>query len=356
MHALTLNDSVTLLKGLVRIPSLSGQEQNIADFLNIQCCDIFSSQCVQRDGNSILIHLGPSNAKHTLLLCSHIDTVSPSQGWTRDPFSGEEDNGKIFGLGANDALASCVSMLAAASRIQNIIKGNTSVILALVEQEEAGDQGFCRIESKLNYTSAIFGEPTGMRPATSMRGYMRLKLIGTGKSCHASRPWEGQNAISDLSAQLQRIQTLKLSDNSAWGQATIQPTILKAGSSHNQIPDYAEAILDIRPTPEITNDKILAFLTEQKCRFEIIHNKRKPMQCRENSEIIRVISDTLPDVETYTFGGTCDMAFATQPSIIMGPGHSARSHSTDEYIEIRELDHAAHIYQNCLTHFIQIFS
>ena len=97
------------------------------------------------------------------------------------------------------------------------------VILALVEQEETGSDGFARIEPSLNYTSAIFGEPTEMHAATEMRGYMRLKLLGKGRSCHASRPWEGKNAILHLTNQLSDIEQLDLRDASTWGRATFKP-------------------------------------------------------------------------------------------------------------------------------------
>lgn len=353
MKKLSHNDVVELIKKLIEIPSVSSNEEEAADFLAVEMRSIFGDT-VTRNGNSTIIELGDKAAENCLLLCSHIDTVSPSDGWTRDPYKATVEGKKIYGLGANDALASCVCMVGALSNMQDEIS-KTGITLVLAEEEEMGSNGFFRIEPSLNYTSAIFGEPTQMRAATQMRGYMRVKLVGRGKSCHASRPWEGKNAISALVNQLALIEKENLADGSAWGQATIEPTILKAGNSTNQIADYAEAILDIRPTPAINNEKIIEILNRLGCDYEIIHNRRKPMNCDESSQVMQAVSDALPNQEQFAFGGTCDMAFATKPAIVMGVGQSVRSHAADEYIEFAELQDGAAKYQKVIESYIAKF-
>jgi len=354
--ALNQSDVIDLISRLIEIPSVSFNEADIASFLEAYCTDVFGGASVKRDGHSLVISIGEAEAQHRLLLCSHVDTVSPSDGWTKDPFKAVREGGRIYGLGANDALASCVSMLGALSQAQHQIKGNAGVTLALVEQEETGSNGFARIEPSLNYTSAIFGEPTEMRTATEMRGYMRLKLLGKGQSCHASRPWEGKNAIFHLTNQLSAIEQLDLEDGSTWGRATVEPTILTAGNSVNQIPDHAEAILDVRTTPAINNEAILEKLDALSCDYEIIHNNRRPMACDANSEVMQAINTALPGQETFAFGGSCDMAFATKPSIVMGVGKSVRSHAADEFVEEDELVDGVAKYVRVLDRYVELFS
>lgn len=354
MKTLSHIDVVKLIKSLIEIPSVSGNEANIAAFVHEYASEVFPDK-VTRDGNSVIVTLGNADTEHRLLLCSHIDTVMPSDGWTRDPYKATVEGSKIYGLGANDALASCVSMFGALSQAQELFTGNAGVTLALVEEEETGNNGFCRLEPKLNYSSAIFGEPTQMRAATEMRGYMRIKLLGTGKNCHASRPWEGKNAILDLVRQLDALSKENLKDDSPWGQATIEPTIVNAGNSANQIPDHAEAILDIRPTPAVNNDKILEILDRLECTYEIIHNHRRPMRCDPASEVMQAVEHALPGQEKFAFGGSCDMAFSTSPSIVMGVGKSVRSHAADEFIETEELADGTEKYLNVIQSYVACF-
>lgn len=347
-------DAVTLIKNLVRIPSVSHEEDGIAAYLADYLGDVFGGK-VDRVANNVLVRLGNPDAPHHLLLCSHIDTVQPADGWTKDPFAADEVDGKIYGLGANDALASVVSMIAAASAVQNKIGGNVAVTLGLVAEEEKGDNGFYSIEPSLNYTSAIFGEPTDLQVGIAMRGYMQVRVRGEGHACHASRPWEGKNAILDLVGQLKKISELDLRDGSPWGQATMEPTVISGGKSTNQIPDKAEALLDIRPTSDINNAKILDLLGGLGCRYDVIHNRRKPVSCDTESEIYRAVMGGHPDARTYAFGGTCDMAFVTKPAVVIGPGKSVRSHAADEYIEIAELEAGIDFYRRVLESYISLY-
>lgn len=348
-------DAFSYIKRLIEIPSPSSKEEEAATFLEKSLPETLSGQ-IKRSGNNIIVTLGDASAAHRLLLCSHIDTVEAADTWTRDPWKADSVNGKIYGLGANDALASVVSMIFAASRMQDRISGNAGITLALVAEEEKGENGFCGIEPDLSYTSAIFGEPTDLRIGTAMRGYMRLTLKAQGTACHASRPWEGRNAIKDLAHAIEKISALNLKDRSPWGMATIEPTIISGGKSTNQIPDRAEAVLDIRPTADINNEQILDMLKQVGCAFDVLHNRRKPMACSTESEIFQTIIQAHPQVEIYAFGGTCDMAFATKPSVVAGPGKSVRSHSADEYIEEHELSAAIEFYERILNTYISKYA
>ena len=130
---------------------------------------------------------------------------------------------------------------------------------------------------------------------------------------------------------------------------------MKAGQSTNQIPDYAEAILDIRPTPAINNENILERLDALGCDYEVIHNRRRPMHCDPKSEVMQAIDHGLPGQEKFAFGGSCDMAFSTQPSIVMGVGKSVRSHAADEFVEEAELADGVAKYQKVIQSYMKLF-
>ena len=168
----------------------------IISFLESELQKDFPAKVRNIDQN-ILIDVDSGKPGTTLLLCSHIDTVPTGEAWTKDPFAAVEEGGKIFGLGANDALASVVSIVEATKRAQNKIKSGR-LLVALVREEEKGDNGFCLIEPKIpRYDFAIFGEPTQMRICSTMRGNIQVKVSAKGTTAHASRPWEGKNAMDE---------------------------------------------------------------------------------------------------------------------------------------------------------------
>lgn len=343
-----IQDSVELLKQMVAIPSLSGKEGDVADMLQKKLEGWFPGS-IARDGHSLTISLG-EGAGPTLMLCSHIDTVAAAREWTKNPFAATVEGERIYGLGANDAGASVVSMIAAA-RLTAPIK-NGRLLLCLAAEEEGGSQGFMRIEPSLpRYDAAIFGEPTNMGMATSMRGAMKVQVHSHGAACHASRPWEGKNAVDQFVKDITRLRCIDLKDDSSWGGATMEPTIVRAGESPNQIPDRVETTLDIRTTPKKNNDWILKQLDETGVDYTVTVNRRRPMHNDPASRLVRAVRAGFDNVKDYTFNGTCDMAFSTAPSIVMGPGQSVRSHAADEFIEIPEIRDAVGIYARVIPAF-----
>jgi acetylornithine deacetylase len=339
-------DAVELLKAMVAIPSVSSHEEAVADFLQDRLETWFGGK-VSRNGHSLIVDIKGASDGPTLLLCTHIDTVPPAAGWTKKPYAATVEGEKIYGLGANDAGASVVSMIAAARLVTPPVKGR--LLLCLAAEEEAGSQGFIRVEPELvRYDAAIFGEPTDMGMASSMRGAMKVMMRSHGVACHASRPWEGKNAVDAFVSDIKTLRCLDLKDNSLWGQATVEPTMIRGGQSPNQIPDLIETTLDIRTTPEKNNDWIEEQLKKTGIDYSIIVNRRRPMLNDAASRLVAAIKSSGANVPDYTFNGTCDMAFAKAPSIVMGPGKSNRSHVADEYIEVTEIEAAIPIYRKVI--------
>ena len=345
-----LDDTVGLLKALVAIPSVSGNEDQVATFLDRQLGSWFPGH-VKRSGHNLIVDLKGEAEGPTLLLCSHIDTVAPAKDWTRAPFAATVEGDKIYGLGANDAGASVVSMIGAARAVYPLKAGR--LVLCFAAEEEAGSQGFMKVEAELpRYDAAIFGEPTNMGVASAIRGSMRAIMRSHGKSCHASRPWEGKNACDAFAEDLRKLRCIDLKDNSPWKQATVEPTVIHGGQSTNQIPDLVEATLDIRTTPEKNNSWIEEIFKKAGLDIEITINRRRPMASDPASPLIRAIRRADPELADYIFNGSCDMAFTTAPSIVLGPGRSERSHAADEFITIQELSRAVQIYTSVLASYL----
>ena len=341
-----LKETTALLKSLIAIPSVSGNEDQVATFLEQQL-EVWFPHQVKRSGHNLIVDIPGKTTGSTLLLCSHIDTVAPAKAWTYPPFAATVEEDKIYGLGANDAGASVVSMIAAARQMLPLDKGR--LVLCFAAEEEAGSQGFVKLEANLpRYDAAIFGEPTNMGFAPALRGSMRATLRSHGKSCHASRPWEGKNACDAFAEDLRTLRCIDLTDTSPWKQATVEPTVIQGGQSTNQIPDLIEATLDIRTTPEKNNDWMIEIFKRSGLDIEITTNRRRPMSNAPTSPLIRTIRTARPDLRDYTFNGTCDMAFATAPSIVMGPGRSERSHAANEFIRTPEIDEAIDAYTDVI--------
>ena len=351
-RAQILSETTSLLKSLLAIPSLSGKEDEAATFLYNQLKTFFPDAKLSRFDHNLVLDIKGKEDGKTLLLCSHFDTVGVAAGWTKEPFKATIEGDKIFGLGANDAGASVVSMIGAARSVGKDFKGH--LLICLAAEEEAGNQGFVKVEPVLpRYDAAIFGEPTNMGFASSMRGSMRATLYSRGKSCHASRPWEGKNASDKFVKDILSLRSIDLKDNSPWGQATIEPTVIRGGGSTNQIPDLIETTLDIRTTPEKNNDWILNALKASGLDIEITINRRRPLSNDPASLLLKALHDVKPTLTPYVFNGSCDMAFSTAPSVVMGPGQSERSHVADEFISIPELERALSLYTSAIETFLK---
>jgi acetylornithine deacetylase len=342
--------SFTLLANMVSIPSLSREEDKVASLMDDHL-RLMDPDSLERRGNNVIAIWRGERPGPTLLLCSHLDTVSPASGWTRNPFKATIDGDKLFGLGANDAGASVVSMIGAIRSVGPLTTG--TLVLCLAAEEELGSNGFAAIEPMLpRYDAAIFGEPTDMGVASEMRGAMKLVMHSRGAACHASRPWEGRNAIDTFCSDLARVRSIDLTDSSRWGRATIEPTTINGGKSANQIPDLITTTLDIRTTPKKNNDWILNELRALGLELYIESNRRRPMRSPSDHPLVQAIKRARAGYDDYAFNGTCDMAFATAPSVVMGPGRSERSHAADEFCTRGEIHEAIEVYSDTIREYM----
>lgn len=352
MHKKLFKDALGLLQTLIATPSFSKEENLVADIVEF----FFEKHRVQtnRKGNNVWArnkHFDVS--KPTILLNSHLDTVRPNVGYTRDPFNPEIHESKLYGLGSNDAGGPLVSLIATFLHYydRNDLKYNL-VLAASAEEEISGTGGVESIWSLLPPIDfAIVGEPTLCEMATAEKGLMVLDCIAKGRSGHAARE-EGINAIYEALPDINWFKTFrfpKVSDT--LGDMKMSVTIINAGSQHNVVPAECRFTVDVRVTDAYTLEEALAIIKENtKCEVT-------PRSLRMRSSGIAldhplVMSAKKMKMKLYGSPTTSDQALIPVPSVKVGPGDSARSHSADEFIYVDEIEKGIETYIKLLNNVI----
>ncbi len=330
---------IKLLQRLIATPSYSREENLTADILASFLAGE-GVRDVQREHNNVWAYnryFDP--AKPTILLNSHHDTVKPNSAWTRDPFSPDIVDGKLYGLGSNDAGASVVSLIAAFLHFYESEGLKYNLLLALTAEEEvSGQNGIESILPRLGELSfAIVGEPTEMHLAIAERGLMVLDCVAHGKAGHAARD-EGENAIYKALKDIEWFRTYRFPQESElFGNIRMSVTIISAGTQHNVVPAECRFTVDIRVTDRYTNEEVLEIVREHVESDVFPRSTRlKPSYIDPSHPI--VAAGMALGRETYGSPTTSDQALLTIPSLKMGPGDSARSHSADEFVRIDEIE------------------
>lgn len=332
-------EAIDLLKGMISRPSFSREETAVADYL--QKCWSDAGHHVFRKGNNLwIIAPGFDFAKPTLLLNSHIDTVKPAAGWQKDPFLPEEtEDDRLYGLGSNDAGASVVSLYETFTILGAKPQPYNLIFLASCEEEVSGKNGIESVLPELPpIRFAVVGEPTGMRPAIAEKGLMVLDCVATGKAGHAARN-EGVNAIYKAIEDINWFSIYQFPEKSdLLGPVKMTVTIIKAGTQHNVVPDRCEFTVDIRSNEFYSNERLFELIKEQ-VGCEIKARSFRLNSSRTEPEHPFVQRCLMLGKEPFGSPTLSDQALMRFPSVKIGPGDSARSHSADEYIygpEIRD--------------------
>lgn len=345
--------AISLLKKLIATPSLSGEESKTADLIQ----DVLQSHgaATNRHINNVWArnkHFDPT--KPTLLLNSHHDTVKPSDGYSRDPYTPQIIDDTLYGLGSNDAGGPLVSLIATFLHFhdQKDIPYNV-LIAATAEEEISGANGISSILEKIAPVDcAIVGEPTRMRMAVAEKGLMVLECTATGKSGHAARN-EGENAIYKALNDINWFRSYSFDKVSEFlGPIKMTVTVIHAGSQHNVVPDSCEFTVDVRTTDAYTNPGVLEIIKEH------IESDINPRSVRLNPSSIPadhplVQAGTAIGLESYGSPTVSDQACITAPSVKIGPGDSARSHTPDEYIKLGEIKDGIDTYIQLITQLMQ---
>ena len=336
-------DSIDLLKRIIAIPSHSREEKEVANVLEVymQNCGLNPKR---KENNIWAISPDFDIKKPTILLNSHIDTVKPVDGWTVDPYQAIESEGKITGLGSNDAGASVVSLLHAFIVLIKKEQSYNLIFLASAEEEVSGKNGVeCVLPELPPISFGLVGEPTGMNPAIAEKGLMVLDCCVRGQSGHAARE-EGENAIYKAIPVINWFKSYQFPKQSdLLGKVKMSVTMIQSGTQHNVIPDLCTFVVDVRSNECYSNAEILEIIT-QNCGCEV-----KARSTRLNSSNI---SSNHPVVQRAVMLGKqpfgsptlSDQALMPFPTLKMGPGQSSRSHTADEFVKTEEIREAIEIY------------
>lgn len=343
-----IEGSIGLLMDLIRTQSFSKEEDQTAEIIDTYLKN--HGVETHRELNNVwAFNKYFDSSKPTILLNSHHDTVHPNRDYTRDPFNAEIIDGKLFGLGSNDAGGCLVSLIGTFLHYydKQDLKYNF-VIAATAEEEISGLHGLEFVVPKLGELEfAIVGEPTQMHLAIAEKGLMVLECKAPGKSGHAARE-EGENAIYNAIKDINWFQNYRFEKESEiFGPIKMSVTMINAGTQHNVVPSSCDFVVDVRITDAYTNEEVLDIVHAN--TISDIHprsTRLKPSSIDKNHPIVQ--AGIALGRETYGSPTTSDQALLSIPSLKLGPGDSARSHTADEYIYVREIEEGIPLYVKML--------
>ena len=355
-------ESIGLLKEMVGIPSPSFGEEAV-------CTHIYNwlsnkGLHPERIGNNLVCELVTDSEGENLMLCAHIDTVSPASDYGFNPTSpdyglaaevvsrirGEKLSGNdiVAGLGSNDDGASVVSFIAVFryfSKHPDELGGKNLTLVLSCEEERSGEDGMRSLWGKRlsHITHAIIGEPTGMKAAISERGLLVLDAVAEGISGHAARN-EGVNALYIALDDIQMLRSYTFGKVSPiMGKVHLNVTQINAGTAHNVIPDRCTFVVDIRPTEQYTNEEIFTQLSSVcKSKLKARNLANRSSATYADSPLIEAAK--LCGIETFSSPTTSDWMRISCDAVKMGPGDSARSHKKDEYVLCCEISSGIETY------------
>ena len=339
-----VNDAVELLKELIATPRVSRNETAAADLME-QRMMLWGLNPKREANNLWAVSDNFDEAKQTILLNAHIDTVKPVKTWTRDPYEPAIIDDRLYGIGANDCGGGLVTLL----QVFRILKERelpfNLVYLASAEEEVSGKDGIERVLPLLpKIDVAIVGEPTGMQPAIAEKGLMVIDGYTKGVSGHAARN-EGVNAIYEALDDLVWLRDYQFKKESPLlGCSKMTVTQVESGTQHNVIPDSLHFVIDVRTNEYYQNEYVFAFLQKHmkhsilKARSFRLHSSSIPT---DHPLVERCVSQGLKPFGSPTLS---DQALMPFPSFKLGPGESSRSHSADEFICISEMEYALETY------------
>jgi acetylornithine deacetylase len=337
-------DAINLLKKLIATPSLSKEEDETAEIIQ----HFLESKTVVT--HQYLNNIWAKNkyfdeSKPTILLNSHHDTVKPNKAYTLNPFEPIEKDGKLFGLGSNDAGGSLVSLIAVFIYFypQQNLKYNF-IIAATAEEEISGPNGVEILLPRLpKIDFGIVGEPTLMNMALAEKGLLVLDCIAHGVPGHAARE-EGENALYKAVKDIEWFKNYRFDKVSELlGPMKMSVTIINAGSQHNVVPSECKFTVDVRVNELYTFEEVLEIVRKNVVSDVI------PRSCRLRSTSIPkehpiIQSGIQLGRKYYGSPTTSDKALMNFPALKMGPGDSARSHTADEFIYTAEIKNGIDLY------------
>ena len=345
-------EAIALLKGLIETPSFSSEEDQTA--ILIENWFTQNNISFERENNNIwAFNKYFDTSKPTLLLNSHHDTVKPNQGYTKNPFEAIVEDGKLFGLGSNDAGGALVSLMATFVHFYNENLPYNLVIVASAEEESSGKNGLNSVLKHLpELDCAMVGEPTLMQLAVAEKGLLVLDVVVKGTASHAAHN-NPDNPIYNAMPIIEWFKTYqfdKISD--VLGPVKMTVTQISAGKQHNVVPAECHLVVDIRVNDCYNNTEILETVRAN------VAAEVAPRSMHLNASSIPVSHGLVQagialGRTTYGSPTLSDQSVLSCKSLKMGPGETLRSHSADEFIYVNEIEEGIQLYIKILTDFFK---
>ncbi|MCV9386205.1 M20 family metallo-hydrolase [Reichenbachiella ulvae] len=328
---------------MIETESFSRQEENVAKVVR----DFLLSKNIELNlsgHNTWAKSRHFDGSKPTILLNSHIDTVKPASTYTLDPFKAQIIEGRLHGLGSNDAGGPLVSLIMAFVHFYDQENLPFNLILAATAEEEvSGANGIASLIPELGKVDlAIVGEPTLMDMAIAEKGLIVIDCEAKGVSGHAARE-EGVNAIYKALDEIEKLRKLEFKESEVFGPIKKTVTLIESGTQHNVVPDSCKFVIDVRTTDAYSNQEVVDILQKE------LDVEVKPRSLRLNSSGISPDHPIVKRGESlgmkkYGSPTLSDQALMPYTSIKIGPGDSARSHTADEFIYVDEIEKGIELY------------
>ena len=358
------NAAMSLLQQLISIPSFSKEEDKTANAIEqfLHSKNIATNRLLN---NVWAVNKYFDKSKPTILLNSHHDTVKPNKQYTRDPFTANFEDEKLFGLGSNDAGGCLVSLIATFIHFYHQQNLQYNLVLAATAEEEISgkngielllnNEGFLHLsghaKNPFSGWAAIVGEPTLMNMAVAEKGLLVLDCTALGKAGHAARE-EGDNAIYKAVKDIEWIKNYRFDKVSALiGPNKMSVTIINAGSQHNVIPSECKFTVDVRVNELYTFEEVIDII-RQNIQSEVMPRSLRLRSTNITLDHPLVMAGTALGRTFYGSPTTSDKALMPFPALKMGPGDSARSHSADEFIFVDEIKNGIGLYIELLNKII----
>jgi acetylornithine deacetylase len=347
-------EAIALLKQLISIPSFSKEEGGTADVI----ANFLTKKGIvpQRQGNNVWAFLTPFDAdRPTIWLNSHHDTVKPNAGYSKDPFSAEEQEGKLFGLGSNDAGGPLVALIATFCSFLGKDLPFNLLLVASAEEEISGPQGISSLISILPPADLVLvGEPTQLRLAVAEKGLLVLEGTVKGQAGHAARE-EGINAIYLALNDLEKVRNFQFQKISPFlGPTKVSCTVIHAGEQHNMVPDMCRYVLDIRINELYTHEEVLEELKSVLTADLVPRSMRLRSSNLPEEHLLQQVATSM-GLEKFGSPTLSDQALIPYPSAKIGPGDSARSHTADEFIFTQEVKDGITTYISILKNYASLY-
>ena len=336
--------AIALLHDLISIQSFSSEEDKTAARVG-QWFKDHNIPFEQQDYNVYAFNKAFDQSKPTLLLNSHHDTVKPNSAYTKDPFHPHVEDGKLYGLGSNDAGGALVSLIALFTHYYDHPNPKYNLILAATaEEESSGPKGLNSLLPTLPPIDvAIVGEPTLMQLAIAEKGLVVFDGKVEGTASHAAHP-NADNPILKLPEVLHWVSEVNFEKESdALGPVKLTVTQVNAGKQHNVVPAAVDLVIDVRVNDCYSNAEIAAMLQKD---APLIMTPRSLSLNSSSIPAEHPLVQAGIELGRSTYGSPTlsDQAKLSCPSLKLGPGDSTRSHTANEFIYVNEIEEGIDLY------------